>query len=83
MTRAGPAVFRVLARHGKRDWTIVPAPVDDAGVVDRREKANGAFLAQQMKVTPRISTVVILRDTGHWVMEERPKETTDALMQFL
>jgi len=28
-------------------------------------------------------TVVILKDTGHWVLEERPKETTDALLKFL
>jgi pimeloyl-ACP methyl ester carboxylesterase len=28
-------------------------------------------------------TVVLLKDTGHWVMEERPKETTDALIKFL
>jgi hypothetical protein len=25
----------------------------------------------------------VLKDTGHWVLEERPKETTDALQQFL
>jgi hypothetical protein len=23
------------------------------------------------------------KDTGHWVLEERPKETTDALLKFL
>jgi pimeloyl-ACP methyl ester carboxylesterase len=28
-------------------------------------------------------TVVVLKDTGHWVLEEQPKETTDALLQFL
>jgi len=25
----------------------------------------------------------VLKDTGHWIMEERPKETMDALMNFL
>jgi len=25
-------------------------------------------------------TVVVLNDTGHWVLEERPKETTEALL---
>jgi hypothetical protein len=25
----------------------------------------------------------LLEDTGHWVLEERPKETTDALIKFL
>jgi pimeloyl-ACP methyl ester carboxylesterase len=28
-------------------------------------------------------SVVVLKDTGHWVMEERPKETMDALVKFL
>jgi len=28
-------------------------------------------------------TVTVLKDTGHWVLEERPKETTDALEEFL
>jgi pimeloyl-ACP methyl ester carboxylesterase len=27
--------------------------------------------------------VVVLKNTGHWVLEENPKETTDALMNFL
>jgi pimeloyl-ACP methyl ester carboxylesterase len=28
-------------------------------------------------------TVIELKDTGHWLMEERPKETMDALVGFL
>jgi pimeloyl-ACP methyl ester carboxylesterase len=28
-------------------------------------------------------TVVVLKDTGHWVLEERPKETREALLKFL
>jgi pimeloyl-ACP methyl ester carboxylesterase len=27
--------------------------------------------------------VVILKNTGHWVLEENPKETFDALFNFL
>jgi pimeloyl-ACP methyl ester carboxylesterase len=26
---------------------------------------------------------IVLEGTGHWLMEERPKETMDALMRFL
>ncbi len=46
-------------------------------------KANGELLAQQMKLVASDVTVVVLSDTGHWVLEERPKETTEALMKFL
>jgi hypothetical protein len=28
-------------------------------------------------------TVVVLKDSGHWILEERPKETTDASTKFL
>jgi pimeloyl-ACP methyl ester carboxylesterase len=47
------------------------------------EKANGDLLGQQMKIVASNATVVVLKDTGHWVMEERPKETSDALLNFL
>jgi pimeloyl-ACP methyl ester carboxylesterase len=47
------------------------------------EKANGALLGQQMMIVASDARMVILKDTGHWVLEERPKETTDALMNFL
>jgi pimeloyl-ACP methyl ester carboxylesterase len=47
------------------------------------EKANGDVLAHQMKLVASHATVVVLKDTGHWVSEESPKETTDALLKFL
>src|SRR5437660_5893278 len=47
------------------------------------EKSLGNELAQQMKLVATDATVVVLKDTGHWILEERPKETTDALVKFL
>jgi pimeloyl-ACP methyl ester carboxylesterase len=47
------------------------------------EKSLGNELAQQMKLVANNVTVVVLKDTGHWILEERPKETTDALVKFL
>lgn len=47
------------------------------------EKANGDVLANQLKLVATSVTVVILKNTGHWVLEERPKETFDALFSFL
>jgi len=46
-------------------------------------KALGEVLAQQMKLGASNVTVVVLKDTGHWLMEERPRETVDALVKFL
>jgi pimeloyl-ACP methyl ester carboxylesterase len=47
------------------------------------EKSLGEVLGKQMKLVASDVTVVVLKDTGHWVMEERPKETTEALVKFL
>lgn len=47
------------------------------------EKANGTLLGEQMKIVATDAKMVVLKNTGHWVLEERPKETTDALMKFL
>jgi pimeloyl-ACP methyl ester carboxylesterase len=47
------------------------------------EKSLGNELAEQMKFVATDVTVVVLKDTGHWILEERPKETTEALIKFL
>jgi hypothetical protein len=36
-----------------------------------------------MRLVASDVTVVMLKDSGHRVLEERPKETTDALLKFL
>jgi pimeloyl-ACP methyl ester carboxylesterase len=47
------------------------------------EKSLGEALGQQTKLVATDVTVVVLKDTGHWVLEERPKETAEALEKFL
>jgi pimeloyl-ACP methyl ester carboxylesterase len=47
------------------------------------EKSLGNELAEQIKLVATDVTVVVLKETGHWILEERPKETTDALVKFL
>jgi pimeloyl-ACP methyl ester carboxylesterase len=47
------------------------------------EKGNGPLLSKQVKLVAASPTVILFKDTGHWVTEERPKETMDALMKFL
>ena len=47
------------------------------------EKSLGNQLAEQMKLVASDPTIVVLKETGHWILEERPKETTDALVKFL
>jgi len=47
------------------------------------EKSLGEVLGQQTKLVASDVTVVVLKNTGHWVLEENPKETTEALVKFL
>jgi len=47
------------------------------------EKSLGSPLGQQMKLVANDVTVIVLKDAGHWILEEKPKETTDALVKFL
>jgi pimeloyl-ACP methyl ester carboxylesterase len=47
------------------------------------EKSLGKELGEQMKVVADDPTVVVLPNAGHWILEEKPKETTDALLNFL
>lgn len=47
------------------------------------DKSLGEALGEQAKLVATNATVVVLKDTGHWVLEERPKETTDALLKVL
>jgi pimeloyl-ACP methyl ester carboxylesterase len=47
------------------------------------EKGSAAILGPQMKRVATDVKIIDLPNTGDWVMEERPKETMDALVAFL
>jgi len=47
------------------------------------DKSLGNELGAQIKLVADSVTVILLPNTGHWILEEKPKETTDALMNFL
>jgi len=47
------------------------------------DKSLGNELGAQMKLVANHVTVVVLPNTGHWILEEKPKESSDALVNFL
>jgi pimeloyl-ACP methyl ester carboxylesterase len=47
------------------------------------EQGNGPALGKQAKLVGTDVTVIIFRNTGHWILEERPDETIAALGRFL
>ena len=47
------------------------------------EKANGEVLGKQVKLISPNGRSVVIQGAGHWILEEKPKETIDALKTFL
>src|ERR1700674_5158275 len=81
--RAGWAYF-VSFQQAAKDFTqLSQTKLTVPVLVIGGEKSLGDALAQQMKLVASDVTVVVLKDTGHWVLEERPKETAEALVKFL
>ena len=81
--RAGWAYFVSFQQAAKDFAQLSQNKLNFPVLVIGGEKANGAVLGRQLKLVASNVTVVVLKDTGHWVLEERPKETTDALVKFL
>jgi len=46
-------------------------------------KANGEALGEQARLVASNVKVMVLEGAGHWIIEERPRETIDALVDFL
>ena len=81
--RAGWAYF-VSFQKAAKDFAIfastkLPMPILSIG----GEMANGDALGRQAKLVGSDVTAIVLKDTGHWLMEERPEETQEALLKFL
>jgi pimeloyl-ACP methyl ester carboxylesterase len=81
--RAGWAYFVSFPRTAKEfeqlSRTKLTIPVLSIG----GEKANGKALGDQAKLVASDVTAIVLENTGHWLMEERPGETMEALLKFL
>jgi pimeloyl-ACP methyl ester carboxylesterase len=81
--RAGWAYFASFPQTAKDfvqlSQTKLTMPVLSIG----GEKSLGEVLGQQMKLVATDVTVVVLKNAGHWILEEQPKETTEALVKFL
>jgi pimeloyl-ACP methyl ester carboxylesterase len=81
--RAGWAYF-VSFQQAARDFAqLSQAKLTMPVLAIGGEKANGKLLGEQMKIVATDATMVVLKDCGHWVLEEKPRETTAALMKFL
>ena len=81
--RAGWAYFaswpQLAKEFGQLSQMKLRMPVLSIGA----EKSLGKELGEQEKLVAENATVIVLPNTGHWILEEKPKETTEALVNFL
>jgi len=47
------------------------------------DKASASVLMPQAHLVADNATEAVIKNSGHWIMEEYPKETMDALLKFL
>ena len=81
-------------RNFHRNWETTPqfadvkitAPVlflaGDKDVVIRGATVD-ALTALMKNAVPGLQSVKLIANTGHWVQQERPSETNEAILQFL
>jgi len=78
------AVWPITAQQAAKDFAELSKPKMTMTVLAiGGGKANGTLLGQQMKLVAPNVTTIVLKDTGHGLMEERPQEKMDALLKFL
>jgi pimeloyl-ACP methyl ester carboxylesterase len=81
--KAGWAYFVSFNQAAKDFAQLARTPLTMPVLAIGGEKSLGEVLGAQMKSVARDVTVIVLKNTGHWILEENSKETTDALTKFL
>jgi pimeloyl-ACP methyl ester carboxylesterase len=81
--KAGWAYFVSFNQAAKDFAELARTPLTMPVLAIGGEKSLGEVLGKQMKSVARNVTVIVLKNTGHWILEENTRETTDALVKFL
>ena len=81
--KAGWAYFVSFNQAAKDFAELARTPLTMPVLAIGGEKSLGEVLGAQMKSVARNVTVIVLKNTGHWILEENTRETTDALVKFL
>ncbi|MEP6768359.1 MAG: alpha/beta hydrolase [Acidobacteriota bacterium] len=81
--RAGWAYFVSFLQAAKDSGELSQNRLTMPVLVVGGDKASGEFLAEQIKLVAGDLRAVIIRNAGHWIMEEQPAQTRDALLGFL
>jgi pimeloyl-ACP methyl ester carboxylesterase len=81
--RAGFEYFRAFEQDAKDFARLAQTPLSMPVLVLTGEKASGEFLIQQGRLVATNVEGVVVRNSGHWLMEEAPDQVIPKLVEFL
>ncbi|MDB4963581.1 MAG: Alpha/beta hydrolase [Myxococcales bacterium] len=81
--RAGWGYFASFEKTAKDFAQLAKTPLPMPVLVISGEKAAGPSLASQVALVAPNVTSLLIKDAGHWLLEERPTATMEALTGFL
>ena len=81
--RAGWGYFAAWPETAKQFAEMAAAKLTMPVLSIEGDKSGGGVLAAQARLVASNVKTIELPDTGHWLMEERPVETMNALLNFL
>jgi len=81
--RAGFEVFRAFERDAQDFARFAQTPLPMPMLVLTGEKASGDFLIEQGRLVATTVEGVVVRNSGHWLMEEAPGQVIPKLVSFI
>ena len=81
--RAGFEYFRAFEKDARDFARFAQTPLLMPMLVLTGEKASGEFLIQQGRLVAKNVQGVVVRKSGHWLMEEAPDQVIPKLVEFL
>jgi pimeloyl-ACP methyl ester carboxylesterase len=81
--KAGWAYFTAFPQTARDFAQLSQTKLTMPVLVIGGEKSLGVPLGEETKLVADTVTVVIIKNAGHWILEENQKETTAALQKFL
>jgi pimeloyl-ACP methyl ester carboxylesterase len=80
---AGFEYFRAFEKDAEDFARFAQTPLPMPMLVLTGEKASGEFLIQQGRLVATNVEGVVIRNSGHWLMEEAPDQVIPKLVEFL
>ena len=81
--RAGFEIFRAFERDAQDFARFAQTPLPMPMLVLTGEKASGDFLIEQGGLVATTVEGVVVRNSGHWLMEEAPGQVIPKLVSFI